>query len=278
MKFTKYFVAGKDYILINDNDSIKSAEKIGQLCNRIKGIGADAVISSTKTAPKTRRTTIFNNEHTLSEDHSSAAICAYYATTKATDYSVHTFINSKNELVTVRRKSDSPYIFHCNMHSVTPTEIFNCVNRKTEIGNRILTITPVYILDCFAIHFSSDKDKLGIMYLGQNISVNSLFQKQANLILAERTEKNSYKISFYENKTGCPRPTIAALASTALAACKNGYSNYNENINVSCDGVSVNATCTSDENITVECRAEKIFTGNLVQENTSAHSFYDIAL
>lgn len=263
MKFTKYFVAGKDYILIKNKNDLTKTTDIKRLCNRTEGIGADAVAVPTKIESETSRIKVWPAQSEEMKDHSSASMCICSDTISENDFTEYSFINSDNEIITARRIPEKVNSFYCNLRASIPTEIFNTVSRRTEIGNRILTITPIHILGNFAVHFSENKDKLNLSYLGRHISENSLFNKSVNLILAEKNGINSYEISYHEAKTVCSRPTVAGYAATALAACKNGYCAYNDVINISCNNYSVSVTCITEEEIRIECEAKKTFEGTI---------------
>ncbi len=264
MDFTKYHIAGKDYIFCADETAFGNLTKtdIENLCHRQKGVGADGIFTFYQVTSKTAFLKGFAENGEIMRDFSSASICAVFELFSKGDITEYTFSAENGQKITAKTdiSAEKP-IFSCTFEGPSENGIFREANRKTEIGNRILTITPISLHGTHAVHFSECKKNLNLGYLGQHISENSLFRKEANMILADMTNKNTFDISFYENKTGCPRPVISALGGTALAACRNGLCRFGEEITVSCNGNTVNVICHSPKTVTVKCTCEKVFDG-----------------
>ena len=149
------------------------------------------------------------------------------------------------------------------LHQETQDTLYKEVKRKTEIGNRILSVTPVSIFSSYGIHFSDNRKLLNLEYLGKHFSANSIFHKSANLILAEKTDANTFCIDFYENKTGCSRCSISAFASVGLAACRDGLCEYNKEITVITENASVRVTCLSHNTVKAESTVIRVCDGTL---------------
>ncbi len=266
MDFTKYHISGRDYIFIPDgNDFGRLSEAdIIRLCDRQKGVGADGIFTFHQNNPKTGHLRGFCKNGNIMRDFSSVSICAVFEAFLTANIAEYSFLSENGHKITVNTAfSEKNPIFFCTIDIPPADGIFKETGRKTEIGNRILTITPVDIAGIYAVHFTECRDKLNIHYLGQHISSNSLFRKEANLILAQKNGEHSFEISFYENSTGCSRPDLSAFAGTALAACKNGVCNFKDAISVSCNNNTLEVICHSPESITVKCTCEKVFTGRI---------------
>lgn len=266
MNFSKYHIAAKDYIFTEDSELLFNTDKadIIRLCDRQKGIGADGIFTTHKNNVKTSFLRGFNQNGQHMRDFSSASICAFFELFSTTTTDSYTFLSENGTKNTVKMsKQSNPTQFIFSFENIPTEGIFNQINRKTEIGNRILTITPVILQSIYTVHFSDCRDKLNLEYLGCNISKNSLFRKSANLILAQPIATNSFDINFYENKTGCHRPVLSAYAATALSACKNGICKFGDEISVFCDNNKVKVICHDTKNVTVECSCEKVFSGNI---------------
>lgn len=267
MEFTKYNISGKDYIFTKDKSAFEKLTKtdITTLCNRQKGIGADGIFTFYQNDTKMPAFKGFTENGEIMHDFSSASICAVFEEFCKASITKISFLpeNGRNFSVKTEFSADSPEFFCELERDSPPAEIFQAVHRKTEIGNRILTITPVSLHSIYAVHFTECREKLDIKYLGEHISCNSLFKKKASLILTEQKGSDSFDISYYENMTGCPRPRISAYGAVALAACRNGYCNYEDEITVSCNSNNVFVICHSPENITIRCTCKKVFTGNI---------------
>ncbi len=266
MNFTKYHIAGKDYIYCPDNSDFGNLteNRIFGICDRFRGVGADGIFTLHQKSPKTSLIKGFSKNGEYMRDFSSASICAIFELFLTADITEHTFLCENGQNFTVKSDiSEENNLFFCTIAAQAAEGIFRATNRKTEIGNRILTITPVHLHSIYAVHFTDCIEKLNSGYLGQNISKNSLFNKEANLILAENTGANSFDIGFYENKTGCPRPAISAFGATALAACRNAIGKYDKDISVSCNGNTVRIICNSPDSVTIKCTCERVFEGKL---------------
>ena len=264
MEFIKYHIAGKSYIFIPDEDNFEKLTKtdIINLCHNEKGAGADGIFTCNKNSLKIGHLRGFDKNGNIMRDFSSASICAVFEPFSFTHASEWSFLSDSEHKITVKTAFREDYrIFSCLIETPESEGIFREIRRKTEIGNRILTITPVNLHSICAVHFSECREKLDIRYLGQHISDNSLFRKEANLIIAEKTSPCSFDISFYENKSACPRPTLSAFAATALAACKNGICRYGEEIAVACGINIVTVICHCSEAVSVECTCQKVFLG-----------------
>ena len=266
MHFTKYHIAGKDYIYCPDKTDFENLRenRITSICDRHKGVGADAIFTFYQISSKTSIIKGFSANGNCMQNFSSASICALFEQFSTTGVDEHSFLSENGQIFNVKADNygENP-VFSCTLADILTAGIFGSAGRKTEIGNRILTITPVSICGIYTVHFTSCRDKLNTAYLGQHISRNSLFGKRANLILAEETDVNSFDISFYENSTGCPRPEISAFAATALAACRNDICRYEDDIYVTCCDNTVNVICHTTEAVTVKCTCEKAFEGKL---------------
>ena len=266
MQFRKYHISGKDYIYCHDKNAFENLTKnrITGICDRHRGAGADGIFTFYQNSPKTSIIKGFSSNGECMRNSSSASICALFELFLTTGVTEHIFSSPNGDKFAAKTDiSASEPVFLCKLTYPAADGIFSLENRRTEIGNRILTVTPVSLHGIYAVHFTECRDKLDIGYLGQHISRNSLFRKEGNLILAEFTDKSSLNISFYENGTGCPRPEISAFAATALAACRNGSFSFGEEIAVSCNSNTVFVTCETEEEISISCSCEMVFDGNM---------------
>lgn len=264
MKFTKCFSAGKDYIFLREDNAFDEIKKydIKLLCDRYRGMGADGIFAIKQNSSKNSQITGFLHNGEIMRDFSTASVCAYFALFSRVFADEHTFSCPNGENLTVKGgDTEKNHLIIQSQLSTPEKGIFNEISRKTEIGNRILTITPIAHHGIHAVHFSECKEKLDIDYIGRHLSYNSLFMKLANTLLAQRTGENTFEIDFYENKTGSPRPTIAACEACAIAACKTGLSRYGEKIKITCNENAVTVICPTETEITAECEATEIFKG-----------------
>ncbi len=265
MKFTKYFIAGKDYLLVPDincHEAICSNRAI-TLCDRTAGVGADGIFTFQQNNTKNIEISGLLQNGQIMRDFSSASICACFDTFSKTDVTNLTFSfeNQAFSELNCDFSGDTAQIF-CRIPPTGTGKATDCINRRTEIGNRILTVTAVELSGIHGVHFSQCRNLLDINYLGRHFSRNSLFNKQADFILAQKTDDNTYEIDFYENCTGNPRPTACAFMSVALASIRTGQQKYNEKLHIVNAGNCVSIVCRSDESFDITCDIRRVFTGS----------------
>ncbi len=265
MNFTKYLIAGKDYVYIDYADKEKEGllrQAVG-LCDRVKGTGADGFFTFQQNNHKNGQISGLLQNGQIMRDFSSASICACFDAFSKTDAagSAFSFKNAGISEVICDFAEDMTLIY-CRFSPSERSFPADTVNRRTEIGNRILTVTPIYISGIHGVHFTECINQLDINYLGSHFSRNSLFQRQADFILAQKTDSCTYEIAFYENGTGCPRPALSSFISTALAAINTGRQKFNERISIICGGSFVSVICRNENTFEISCEVRKILEGN----------------
>lgn len=265
MNFTKYFIAGKDYLLVpaESYPGCTPGSTADMLCDRVGGIGADGIFTFQQNNGKNIEISGLSSDGQIMRDFSSASICACFDIFSETDVINLTFSFENQAFSELNCDfSGNNALISYRFHPVTDNKKTDYISKRTEIGNRILTVTAVELSGIHGVHFSQCKNNLNINYLGAHFSRNSLFNKQGNLILAEKTGSNTYEIDFYENGTGNPRPTASAFMAVALAVIRTGQQKYNEKIHLVNAGNCVRIVCRSDELFDITCDIRKVFTGS----------------
>lgn len=260
MNFTKYFIAGKDYILLRSLEGHLHADikKASALCDRHQGVGADGIFSFWQNGDKIVQISGLLNNGQIMRDFSSASICACFDRFSESHAADITF-TTKNEVISEIKcdfSGNIPRIFY-RIPSVPGSAACGHINRRTEIGNRILTVTSACFSGLHGVHFSDCRQSLDINYLGRHFSRNSLFCKKADFIIAQKTDCNTYEIDFYENGTGCPRPTLSVFVATTLAAIKTGRQKFHDEINVISGENKVSLICHSETEAEISCEIRK---------------------
>lgn len=267
MKFIKLLVAGKDYIYIPDNKDFGTLQRkeLIRLCDRRKGIGADGIVTFIKTSSKTAQIKGFLQNGKDMPDISSASLCTIFSNIFK-DNTTECLNNSENKekITLLQDKNRSDELISCDMGKALPCTY---CEKKTELGNRILTLTALNFHGTHTVHFSECADLLSINYFGKKISENSLFHKKADFTTAEKTEKNTFRLIHYENSTASPLPALSVFGTVALAAAMTGRANYNEEIKLICNTDTVYAFCKEDGSAVLQCKAEKIFEGYVQKEH-----------
>ena len=263
MKFEKIFTAGKDYIYIPDCNTFNmlTKEDIQQLCNRKKGIGGDGIFTFNINGTKITQIKAFLQNGESMQDPSSACIYAVFSLfckTHATEHEIDGDFDKKIRLFSEIYDNHSSFSCEFNYSDNDDHTL-----RKTEIGNRILTLTKISLYGTHTIHFSECIDELNINYLGKHISRHSLFNKKADITLAQKTDTNTFMMTHYENNTGNPRPVLSVFAATALAACKNNLAEYLKEIHLVCNDTDIYAFCDKNNSCVLQGNIRKVFCGEI---------------
>lgn len=263
MNFEKILIAGKDYIYIPDERVLNSlSEKdIRQLCDRRTGIGGDGIFSFTKKSLKTQQIKAFTQNGELQRDISSIEICAIFSTfskTKTTKHESEDIFSEKIHFFGEENSQESAFSREFDYNDTD-----NYILKKTEIGNRIITLTRILLHGTHTVHFSGCIDSFDIDYFGKHISGNSLFDKKADITIAQNIFDNTFLMKYYENRTGNPYPTVSVFAAVALAACKTGQARYGEEIHLICNKTDVYAFCDKNNSCMIQGNIKRTITGKI---------------
>lgn len=263
MKFIKLFSAGQDFIILSDSSDIDSlnTEDIIMLCDRQKGIGAQGILSFCQKNAKTSQIRGFLQNGEVMQDFSTASVCAAFALFSEKRLTHQEFSAENHAFFTVSESfSEKSGTIYCDMGKADFNLKYPAEERKTQLGNRILTLTAAQLHALHTLHFSECKDKLNLSYLGEKVSVNSLFQKKADLILAEERE-DSIDIDYYGK--AFTTPSLSSFGFTALCACKTGRAEYDKEIKITHKSNEAYAVCKKDGNIMMRCEVREVFRGEI---------------
>lgn len=263
MKFTKYYSSGQDLIYIEDQKAFDCLKNNGAkaMCNRLCGAGAEAIFTISKKQDKTSQIRGFCKNGEIMRDLSSASICAAFALFTNTGDMRIAFHNESSQFFTVHNENNSDIITVCGDMGKGDFNLRHpAINRRTQLGNRIITLSAVNFYGIHTVHFSDCIDSLNLSYLGEWTSQCSLFGKQADLTLAQQKGHNRFIISHF-NKHGF-LPSVSVLGSVALCACKTGLTAYNEEIIISVNNEDIFIVCERNENVTIQTQVRRVFSGD----------------
>lgn len=266
MHFYKLSALGQDYIFLDGKDAFGKISEldIKHICNRTAGVGASGIFALNQKEAKKVQIRAFCKDGEIMRDLSTASICAALGA-KITSGTGEAEILSENSryFTCLSACEDGSSLISCDMGKGTTGINSGTCERKTELGNRILTLTPVFTSGSFAIHFSECMNSLNFKYLSEKTGSLTLFGKNTSLILAEKTEMNSYVLSQMLERGNNIIPYAGAFTATALAACKTGRSTYSEEIKFTCGEYEAYTVCKEDESVILHTSAQIAYEGNI---------------
>ena len=194
-------------------------------------------------------------------DFSTASICTVFSDNFKNDIIECVPEGNFFEKISIFRDKSSPSaLFSCDPGICKPCTY---LNKKTEIGNRILTLSCIEFHGVHTVHFSECAESFNLSYLGRKIAGNSIFRKSADITIAQKNDEGGFTLYHYENKTGSPSPTVSAFAAIAIAACKTGNARYDTEIRLSCNGTEVFAFCRENGSCVIQCSAIRVYEGRI---------------
>ncbi len=266
MHFYKLSALGQDYIFSDDKcafDNISESD-IKHICDRIVGVGATGIFTLNQKEAKKAQIRAFCQNGEIMRDLSTASICAALGLKITTGIQESEILSENNRFFTcLSPLGDNSFLVSCDISKSLTRACGDKIERKTELGNRILTLTPVFTSGSFAIHFSECMESLNFKYLAEKTEEVTVFGRNTSLILAEKTNINSYILSRMLEDEQYIIPYAGAFAGAALAACKTGRSNYSEEIKLTCGEYEAYAVCKEDKSVTLHTVAEIVYEGNI---------------
>lgn len=266
MHFYKMSACGQDYIFIDNEKDFKglTKETVKLLCDRVCGIGATGIFTICENGAKNTQISAFDENGEIIRDFSTASICAALGI-KITKGAAAAEISCRNEryFTYISRVDREKYLVSCDIGNCRLLLNDGKIQRKTELGNRILTLTPISTTADYAVHFSGCVNSLNRKYLSEKTSALSLFGGKTSLLLCEEQEKNSIEmLPMYEYGKDVS-PYAGAYAAAGVAACVNGKCDFKEEIYVSCKDYGGFVIVEDDLCVTLHFNASIAYEGNI---------------
>lgn len=266
MHFYKLYALGQDYIFCDDETQFDNlgAGDIKEICNRISGVGATGIFAIYQKYAKNMQIRAFDENGEIMRDSSTAAICAALGAKITTGRTAVEFQSEKGRFFTyISAVEDGKYLVSCDIGKCRLLLKNGNTERKTELGNRILTLTPVGTSAEYAVHFSECMYSLNREYLAEKTSSLSLFGGNASLILCEENGKNNFNsLPLYKN--GCDiTPFAGGFAAVGVAACLSGRSAFSQEMNINCNGQSAYVIIKEELSAAIHLTAGIAYEGNI---------------
>lgn len=270
MHFYKLYTYGRNYIYVdNENDANElDAFQIKNICDAVRGAGTDGIFTICRNEAKKPQIRAFDKNGVIMRDLTSVAVCAALGSKITGGKGANDFYCKKGHFFTyISHISDENYLVSCDMGKGYNLFKNDVIERKTELGNRILTLTAVYSGSAYTVHFSSCANSLNRVYLSEKNSALSLFGEKTSLIICEEEEKNAFRVlPLYENGEDAA-PCAGAVGAVGIAACLTGKSDFLQEICVKYKNDTAYAVCKNDLSVAVHLNAGIAFEGNIRLQN-----------
>ncbi len=266
MHFIKLFAAGHAYIFVDSESAVSEldSEAIKNICDRVCGAGASGIFAVCQNENKKAQIRAFSENGEIMRDSSTTAICAGLGLKITKCVTACEFKCEKSSYFTYSGDTENnKYPVSCNIGKCSLLLNDSGVERRTELGNRILTLTAVRSTADYAVHFSECMHSLNREYLSEKTSALSLFGGNTSLILCEENRNGGFDmLPLYENGKNVV-PPIGGFAAVGVAACLSKRNEFRQEILVDCNGYGVYVIVDKDLSVTVHLDAGVAFEGNI---------------
>lgn len=262
MHFIKIAALGQDYIFSDGKDAYENITEadIMRMCNRVSGAGATGIFAINQNTPENVQIRAFDKNGKIMRESSTALICACLGANIATGIkSTETLCKKTSFSTRIFPSDDNIQPIVCQL-TVSGDKTYE---RKTELGNRILSVVPVCTSGTYLVHFSECMKLLNFSYLSENAAAVTRYGKNPYLILAQQTERNHLKLSRVLDDGEYIIPYAGGFMAAALAACYSGRCNFSEEIRLGCENYEAYAVCKEDNTVMLHTCAEIIYEGNI---------------
>lgn len=270
MEFTKIQFAGRDYILTEHTQLSQSTHLpylAVNICNRYSGAGAGGLIILRE---NDFSVDVFSHKGIKADCDLSAAICAAAYLCNKNGIS-HTGIKQNGistDIMIQKHENGFDVTADLGKGTFLPDEIplaskNPVINRRVEVGNRILSMTALRIGNTFAVHETEALSDINFIALGEQITRHSLFNKKASAVFCERKSDSSVFIRSYINGTGYVLSDVSAAAAAVLTLCRTEKTEYGRELSVSGDGGEIYVLCKKNNNVLINTKASIVFKGNI---------------
>ena len=285
-KFSKYHGCGKDFVIVNEEDVVKSGRNISRfatkICSRNTGVGADGLII-------VRRSPL--EMIVINSDGSRATMCgngircfANYCyddeviPVTVRDYEVMTGAG----VMKVSVQTTDPFVAEINMGlpDFTPANVgCDCasedlINRQLEIGGELVTVSTMFMGTVHTIVWVMDNpwapDSISgfsinekILRQGKLIAEHPVFKEKTNVNFALKLNKGTIKLITYERGIGFTAASgSGACASVVIGALER---KLNKSAKVILPYGEINVSLKRD-GVRMVGPAERIMTGRYYED------------
>jgi diaminopimelate epimerase len=272
MEFCKYHGLGNDFIVINnlDGKNVIDSKKVGQLCDRRFGIGADGVILVEQSSVADIKMIIYNSDGSRPEMCGNGVRCfAKYVydknIVKKSNVSVETDagimdidVKAKDEkAVSVVVNMGQPDFAAANIPaSIVKSQV---INHEIEVDGYKFNITSMLMGVPHTVVFVDSLEDETVIQIGKLIENSKYFPRKTNVNFVKVLDKENIVLRTWERGAGYTYACgTGACASVAAGVVTN---QINEKVKVQLRGGDLIIYWMNRENIFMEGPSLEVFEG-----------------
>lgn len=262
MHFYKLSALGQDYMFFDGSVAEEGLGKrdIKAICDRTLGAGAMGIFVINQKEPENAQIRGFCENGENMRETSTALICACLGANIATDGKIAE-IKGGNKGISARL-FPSEDEFQTVICDIKATDC-DFTERKTELGNRILTLTHIRTTGDYLIHFTGCMDLLNFTYMSQKAAALSSYGQSPSLLLVEKVNRNHFRVSRMLHNDRYIVPFAGGFAAAAVYLCNSHRCGFSDEIKIECGDFSAYAVCKEDNSVMLYAKAGIIYEGNI---------------
>lgn len=135
------------------------------------------------------------------------------------------------------------------------------INSSIVFNNTEFKITTISMGNPHAVIFDNNISVLSLNEIGPLFEKSSMFPNSVNTEFAQIVKKNEFKMRVWERGSAETLACGTGACAVAVAACLNGFADYNTEITVHLLGGDLYITCYDDLTVTMKGEAQTVFYG-----------------
>ena len=259
LKFVKYEGLGNDFVIVDLADLAElSPDSASRICDRRFGVGADGVIVVLPPSDENHaaRMVVLNADGSRPEMCGNGLRCValHLALRQQADVSVFQVETDAGVLSCEVERSGEAALVTAEMGQA----VLAGDHRDPESGFQFALVSTG---NPHAVTFQSEFDEQLVDRVGPAVSATQ--PKGANVEFAERVE-GGFRVIVWERGVGRTMACGTGAVATAVAACQEGYAAFDQPIEVTLPGGSLEVTVRKPELVTsLRGPARKVFVGEM---------------
>ncbi len=135
------------------------------------------------------------------------------------------------------------------------------ISSSLVFDNTEYKVTALSMGNPHAVVFDNDIVSLPLSEIGPKFEKSPLFPNSVNTEFAQIVKRNEFKMRVWERGSAETLACGTGACAVAVAACLNGFADYNSEVTVHLLGGDLFITCDNDLNVIMKGEAETVFEG-----------------